>query len=254
MGDHQGPRPMDWEEEEERLLRRAIATGDVTGWFDDLYAAGASGRVQLPWSRTEPHPLLVAWAAERRVNGGGLTAIVVGCALGADAEYLANLGFNTTGFDVAPTAIDVARRRHPDTGVHYLTADILDPPNEWCHAFDMVVEIITVQALPPSHHPRAIANIGGLVAAGGTLLVISAIDGGQPRKRLSEPDPLDRTGIASFAADGLVERSIEDRAVPGQAGQRRWLAEFTRVAREPAPPTDRAHKPDGSDKSAAAEA
>jgi SAM-dependent methyltransferase len=228
MSDREGPTPRDWEEEEERLLRRAMATGDVTGWFDDLYAAGASGRIQLPWSRTEPHPLLVAWATERRIDGGGLTSIVVGCALGADAEYLANLGFSTTGFDVALTAIDLARRRHPDTRVNYLTADILDPPSEWRHAFDLVVEIITVQALPPSHHPRAIANIGRLVAAGGTLLVISAIDGGRPRERLSEPDPLSRTGIASFAADGLVERTIEHRAVPGQAEQRRWLAEFTR--------------------------
>jgi SAM-dependent methyltransferase len=195
----------------------------------------------------EPHrtpPAARCWAAERRVDGGGLTAIVVGCALGADAEYLANLGFNTNGFDVAPTAIDLARRRHPDTRVRYLTADILDPPTEWRHAFDLVVEIITVQALPPSHQPRAIANIGRLVAAGGTLLVISAIDGGQPRKRLSEPDPLNRAGIASFAADGLVERRFEDRAVPGQAEQRRWLAEFTRLAREPAPPSDRACTPD----------
>lgn len=70
----------------------------MTGWFDELYAAGASGRVRLPWSRTEPHP-------------------------------------------------------------------------------------------------RAIANIGRLVAAGGTLLVISAIHGGQPRKRLSEPDPLNRAAM-----------------------------------------------------------
>jgi len=30
---------MDWEEEGERLLRPAIATGDVTGWFDELYTA-----------------------------------------------------------------------------------------------------------------------------------------------------------------------------------------------------------------------
>jgi len=235
---------MDWEEEEERLLRRAAATGDVTGWFDDLYAAGASGRVQVPWSRTAPHPLLEAWAAERGVDGAGLSAIAVGCALGADAEHLAALGFETTGFDVAPTAIELARRRHPDTRVHYLTADILDPPGEWRHAFDLVVEIITVQALPPSHQPRAIANIGRLVALDGTLLVISGIDDGQPRTRLSQPDTLDRSGIASFAADGLTERTIEVRAVPGQAGQRRWLAEFTRGSEASASPGDHAHATD----------
>jgi SAM-dependent methyltransferase len=222
---------MDWEEEEERLLRRAAATGDVTGWFDDLYAAGASGRVQVPWSRTGPHPLLAAWAAERHVDGAGLSAIVVGCALGADAEYLAGLGFETTGFDVAPTAIELACRRHPGSRVRYVTADILEPPAEWQHAFDLVVEIITVQALPPSVQPRAIANIGRLVAGGGTLLVVSGIDDGQPRTRLADPDTLDRAAIGSFAGDGLKERTIEARAVPGQPGQRRWLAEFGRRSR-----------------------
>jgi SAM-dependent methyltransferase len=226
--------PVGWEAEEERLLERAAATGDATGWFDDLYAAGASGRVQVPWSRTEPHPLLEAWATERRIDGTGLSAIVVGCALGADAEYISGLGFTTTGFDVAPTAIELARRRHPGTRVRYLAADILDPPADWRHAFDLIVEIITVQALPPSLHPRAIANIGRLVADGGTLLVISGINDGQPRTRLADPNTLDRAAVASFAADGMQQRAIEVRAVPGQSGQRRWLAEFTRRSPEPA--------------------
>ena len=225
--------PVDWEEEEERLLERAAATGDATGWFDDLYAAGASGRVQVPWSRIKPHPLLEAWAAAGQLDGTGLSAIVVGCALGADAEYLAALGFETTGFDVAPTAIELARGRHPGTQVRYMAADVLDPPAEWRHAFDLVLEIITVQALPPSLHPRAIANIGRLVTEGGTLLVISGIDDGQPRTRLADPDTLDRAAVASFAADGLEEVSIAPRAVPGRSGQRRWLAEFTRRSPEP---------------------
>jgi Methyltransferase domain len=220
--------PVDWHEEEERLLQRAAATGDPTGWFDELYAAGASGRVQVPWSRTEPHALLKTWASERQLDGTGLSAIVVGCALGADAEYVAGLGFETTAFDVAPTAIELARRRHPESRVRYQRADILDPPREWDHAFDLVVEIITVQALPPSAQARAIANIGGLVADGGTLLVISGIDHGQPRTRMADPDTLDRTAIASFAADGLKTSAMAIRAVPGQPERKRWLAEFTR--------------------------
>jgi hypothetical protein len=51
--------PIDWEEEAERLAARSLAADDPTAWFDQLYAAGASGRVQMPWSRTRPHPLLV---------------------------------------------------------------------------------------------------------------------------------------------------------------------------------------------------
>ncbi len=74
--------------------------GDPTGWFDRLYAAGAAGRVPLPWGRREPHPLLTEWAQRHHLAGQGKRAIVPGCALGADAEYLAGLGFATTAFAV----------------------------------------------------------------------------------------------------------------------------------------------------------
>jgi hypothetical protein len=50
-------------------------------------------------------------------------------------------------FDVAETAIRVARQRHPGTAVDYVVADLLRPPAAWSRAFDLVVEIITVQAL-----------------------------------------------------------------------------------------------------------
>ena len=32
-----------WEEEADRLASRALAAGDATGWFEQLYAAGAVG-------------------------------------------------------------------------------------------------------------------------------------------------------------------------------------------------------------------
>jgi 2-polyprenyl-3-methyl-5-hydroxy-6-metoxy-1,4-benzoquinol methylase len=78
---------------------------------------------------------------------------VVGCALGADAEHVAGLGYATTAFDVAPTAVRLARERYPASPVHYVVADLLDPPEEWTRAFDLVVEIITAQSLPEPYRP-----------------------------------------------------------------------------------------------------
>jgi SAM-dependent methyltransferase len=140
--------PIDWEEEEERMAAQSLASGDPTGWFEQLYAAGEGGRVTMPWNRAEPHPLLVEWAENRQLTGGGRRAIAVGCGLGADAEYIASRGFDTVGFDISDTAVRIARQRHPGTSVRYVAADLLDPPPEWLRAFDLVVEIITVQALP----------------------------------------------------------------------------------------------------------
>jgi hypothetical protein len=39
-----GREPLDWEIEEERLSARGYAAGAPTGWFDELYAAGAAGQ------------------------------------------------------------------------------------------------------------------------------------------------------------------------------------------------------------------
>jgi len=67
--------PIDWEQAEDSFLAPSLAAGDATGWFGKLYTAGAEGRVTMPWSRTEPHPLLVQWHSEpgRPERGGRLS-------------------------------------------------------------------------------------------------------------------------------------------------------------------------------------
>jgi hypothetical protein len=67
--------PVDWEEEEERLASRSLVAGDPAGWFDRLYAAAATGRVAMPWSRVQPHHLLVEWARDRGLTGGERRAV-----------------------------------------------------------------------------------------------------------------------------------------------------------------------------------
>lgn len=129
----------------------------------------------MPWSRATPHPLLVDWAQRAHLRGAGRTAVVVGCPLGADAEFVTGLGFTTIAFDVSATAITLVCERHPDTRMTYVSADLLDTPPEWRHAFDLVVEIITLQALPPDLHTRAAAAVRDLVGSDGTLLVIGAL-------------------------------------------------------------------------------
>jgi SAM-dependent methyltransferase len=217
------------EEEEARLASASLAAGDPTGWFDRLYVAGARGQVPVPWSRRHPHPLLVRWASARDLSGAGQRAIVVGCALGADAEYVAALGFDTTGFDISGTAIRLARQRFPGSAVRYVAADLLDYPRAWLRAWDLVIEIITVQALPDPPRRQAIANISRMVGPGGTLLAIAAVhdDARSPTASLP-PWPLRRAEIEAFGADGLSPVRIEITATPGRSDERRWLAEFRR--------------------------
>jgi len=60
-----------WEAEERRLDPRALAAGDATGWFEELYAAG---RVTMPWSWTEPHVLLAEWTPYASAGRCGATS------------------------------------------------------------------------------------------------------------------------------------------------------------------------------------
>ncbi len=85
-------------------------------------------------------------------------ALVVGAAYGVDAEYLASRGFDVTAFDVAPSAVRGAQERYPDSPVHYVVADLLDPPRAWAEAFPFVYESLTVQSLPDAVRPQAIAQ------------------------------------------------------------------------------------------------
>jgi ubiquinone/menaquinone biosynthesis C-methylase UbiE len=216
------------EDEEARLAAASLATGDPTGWFDRLYAAGAAGRVPLPWSRREPHPLLTEWAQCHHLAGEGKRAIVPGCGLGADAEYLAGLGFTTTAFDISPTAIRLARHRHPDSPVEYVTADLLHLPRPWLRAFDLVAEIITVQALPRAVRHQATTSVARLTAPGGTLLVIAAVHDSTGDPQPGPPWPLTRAELDEFAAGGLTPAAIEITTVPDASGERRWRAAFHR--------------------------
>lgn len=228
-----------------RMSAESIAGDDPTGWFDRLYAAADRGETQVPWDRGEPHRLLVQWA-ERTATGTGGRAVVVGCGRGDDAAYTASLGFDTTAFDVSPSAIAGARARYPGSPVHYRTADLLDLPADWRRGYRLVVENMTVQSLPPRYRRQATDAVCDLVAPGGTLLTIAFAEDDQPPG--PDPSPLDPAGGSSgsrsadnaaedgppwpltrpdlnrFAATGLREVRIDVDRTRSPT----WLAEFHR--------------------------
>jgi SAM-dependent methyltransferase len=201
-----------------------VSAEDPTAWFERLYADAERGEAEVPWDRGGPNPRLAAWVQARRPDGHGRRALVVGAGFGDDAELVAGLGFETVAFDVSPSAIAAARRRHPGSDVRYVVADLLDPPAEWRAAFDLVVESLTAQSLPDPPRPRAIANVAAMVAPGGTLVVIAAAR--EPGEAANGPPwPLTRAEIDAFAAGGLEPVRVEDFR---DVGIRWWRAELRR--------------------------
>jgi SAM-dependent methyltransferase len=207
------------------LAAESLSAGDPTGWFERLYAGAEAGQEVVPWDRGTPHRMLVQWVRARGITGGGRRALVVGCGLGDDAEYVAGLGFDTVAFDISASAIRAARRRYPDSGVRYVAADLFDPPAEWQQAFDLVVESLTLQALPDPPRREAIRRVGQLVAPGGTLMVNARAREEDEDPGEGPPWPLTRAEIEAIAASGLEVVAIEDLHEPEA---RRWRAEFRR--------------------------
>ncbi|HEV7753575.1 MAG TPA: class I SAM-dependent methyltransferase [Baekduia sp.] len=223
MADQDEPRDRD----ATRLARASLAADDPTGWFERLYAAAQTGDAIVPWDRSGPNPLLQEWIEQRGLDGTGRRAVVVGAGPGHDAELLARVGFATVAFDISETAVRAARSRFPESRVDYVAADLLDPPAEWHEAFDLVVEVMTVQALPDPPRGAAIAQVSGFVAPGGTLLAVAAARADGAPAADGPPWPLTRREIQAFATGGLQPVTIEI-ARHAQSPVDWWRAELRR--------------------------
>src|SRR5437016_4070207 len=89
------------------LAEKALAKGDITGWFDELYTAASGNASLIPWADENPNRYLLEWLdrkGDRPVAPTiGKKAIVIGCGLGDDAEELSRRGFEVTAFDISET-------------------------------------------------------------------------------------------------------------------------------------------------------
>lgn len=74
-----------------------------------FYQSAAGDRARLPWNRDEPDGVLVAAAADLNARRPRGRALDLGCGAGVFSVWLAKQGFDTTGIDLFPEAIGMAR-------------------------------------------------------------------------------------------------------------------------------------------------
>lgn len=193
------------------LIEHHLGRGEPTGWFEPLYAAVGRRLDRLPWGQDGPHPYLVEWLEERVVRPSGPRAVVVGCGAGDDAAHLARQGFDVTAFDIAPSAVRRARRRHRRAAVDWRVADLLDLPASWQGAFDLVVEVDTVGWLPGVVRDAAMQAVGSLVAPGGVALVVTRLAARSEAADTAQgpPWPQAPAELAAYRAAGLQRDALE---------------------------------------------
>src|SRR5277367_79847 len=155
------------------LAAEYIHKGDPLGWFEALYREAEGGEAVVPWVDRAPNPHLLAFWNAHSLAGAGKSALVIGSGLGDDAEQFAAWGFETTAFDISPTAVEGCRKRFPKSPVEYVAADLLAPPSAWSQHFDFVFEAYTFQVLTPALRRVAIQKTAEFLKPGGMLLVVA---------------------------------------------------------------------------------
>lgn len=200
----------------------ASAQTDRSGLdFESIYCEASGDASRIPWSDGHANPALVAWldvVAPSVVRCGARIA-VVGCGLGEDARELIHRGYDVTAFDISSTAVDWARKLDPANSACYVHADLFDPPARWRHRFDLVVEIYTIQALPPATRGGTMTALGGLVSLHGHLLAICrgaetpVGDDDGPPWALTRGELLDLASAAGFGPDGDVDEFTDEAGI-----------------------------------------
>ncbi len=210
-----------------KLATEFIEKGDPTGWFDALYAEAEGDNEHIPWADLEPNRFFVRWTQDANLRGNGRTALVVGCGLGDDAKFLDDLGFRVTAFDVSPKAIEWARKIHTDTEIAFQTADLFNAPEEWKNAFDFVLEVYTIQALPLNLREKTIDAISNFVAENGELIVVT-----RGRENDEEPEglpwALSPKDLSRFEENGLKKTNLTEMLGDEEEPLRRFVVEFER--------------------------
>jgi 2-polyprenyl-3-methyl-5-hydroxy-6-metoxy-1,4-benzoquinol methylase len=198
-----------------QLAREYQQHQEPLAWFEVLYAQAQEDPLQIPWAQMTPHPILQDWLNSNNLSAKGKKALVIGCGLGDDAEFLSQLGFSVTAFDISPTAIAWCKKRFPESSVDYLVADLLALDSSWNGKFDLVVESRTIQSLPLEQRREVTGAIAPLVAIQGTLLVITHLrDTEEPPS--GPPWALSESELAQFEELGFQEvkrKRFENRDV-----------------------------------------
>jgi len=142
-------------------------------------------------------------------------ALVIGCGLGDDALIMEKYGYAVEALDISPTAIALAKKRHPHSKVYFHVGDIYNMPESSIGKYDFVYEGLTIQSLPPADREKLVGIIVSLVAKGGELLVYANTQDDTDNYG-GPPWPLYEDEFVLFEKEGLEKISAdkEDESKP----------------------------------------
>lgn len=129
-------------------------------------------REKIPWNIEEPPAALVGL-----VEGGKVRpcrAIDLGCGTGHYAVYLSTMGFDVTGIDISPAAIEIARENAEIKGAKcdFIVADVLGDLAGIEATFDFAYDWELLHHIYPENREKYVENVHGLLNPEGRYLSV----------------------------------------------------------------------------------
>jgi 2-polyprenyl-3-methyl-5-hydroxy-6-metoxy-1,4-benzoquinol methylase len=182
--------------------------------MSSIYAK-ATRPEDLAWHSEEPTKLLVDAVGAVRSRKSPARALDLGCGAGVYAAFLAREGFEVTGIDVIPKAIELARTHAQSKGVevNFVRADLLAWSSD--RPFDLILDSGCLHSLVSGSVARYKEKIVSLLAPGGEYVLSHwgkrhAFDWRPigPRRRATED-------LAALFAPELVEVARHEELMTG---------------------------------------
>ena len=136
-------------------------------FWEDRYQAN-----DMPWEKGEASPGLVDFlAAHPELKRG--TVCVPGCGTGHDVRAWAGAGFDTFGYDIAPSAVALARERTEKAGLNAVIEQRDFLKDEPLRRFDWLFEHTLFCAINPSERDAYVKAVLRWLKPDGEYLAVN---------------------------------------------------------------------------------
>jgi len=125
------------------------------------------------WDIGMAAPPFASLLASTKAPIAGKTA-VIGCGQGHDAILFAKHGFDTIGFDFAPSAIALGQKlsQTMEISMQFLQRDIFELPQEFPTSFDYAIEHTCFCAIRPEQRSDYVKMVRSILNPTGELIAL----------------------------------------------------------------------------------
>jgi len=124
----------------------------------------------LGWELGKPRPILVEFVEKGLVKKG--KALDLCCGAGTNTVYLAQNGFEVTGIDISPTALEYAKAKakKADVAINFSVENFVELPFK-DEAFDFVFDMGCFHHVEPEDRQRFIQGVSRVLKQGGMYML-----------------------------------------------------------------------------------